>query len=573
MAKEKDNIKKDNAADDDYLELLKTVGSKDEASSKDEEASEEKSAQNEEITENGGEETSETAEISSDGKTDENPSVPPMKKNGEFVDISSKTEKEKNPFKRIAVWFKGLSKGKKTVVSIVAVILCIVIILGIFGAAFVIKKLNSIGKNIDNNINADDIIYDEDTDFTELDGAIDATGYLEALKEWATSGGKDSIMSSKNVINVLLIGADSRKGVNAGNTDVMMLISLNKKTKQIKLISMFRDSYTYINSNGKEYWKKLNDAYSKGGTNCLINTIQNDYKIKIDNYVMVNFESFKAVIDAMGGVTVKVQEYEANYIENRYHISMPVGESVRLNGEQALIFSRVRGCDADADVSRTRRQRQVINAIMDEFKSASLTNLNKYVDTVLPYVETGFSSSEILSLGMKALMGGWVNYERSQLQMPNAEARDSGSIYDSDVGSNIWIWVIDYQLAAHVLQTEIYGSSNITLEENRRTIIDIYKGRSATGGNNTGGGSTPIDSPDTTAAVSDATESTSPVSESISDTQNVSESGAGETDVTEPETEVTEPATDTDVTEPALDPNPDGGEKEGEDKNQNQNQN
>ena len=109
---------------------------------------------------------------------------------------------------------------------------------------------------------------------------------------------------------------------------------------------------------------------------------------------------------------------------------------------------------------------------------------------------------------------------------------------------------------------------DITLEEGRRTIIDIYNGRSATGGNNSGGGSTPIDSPDTTAAVSDATESTSPVSESISDTQNVSESGAGETDVTEPETEVTEPATDTDVTEPALDPNPDGG-----DKNQNQNQN
>lgn len=565
MAKEKDNIRKDNAADDDYLELLKTVGSKAEASSQNEEASKEKNAQNEEITENIGEKKAETAEISSDGNSDKSPSVPPMKKNGEFVDISSKTEKEKNPFKRIAVWFKGLSKSKKTVVSIVAVILCIVIILGIFGAAFVIKKLNSMGKNIDNPISADDIIYDEDTNFTELDGAIDATGYLDALKEWATSGGKDSIMSSKNVINVLLIGADSRKGVNAGNTDVMMLISLNKKTKQIKLVSMFRDSYTYINNNGNEYWRKLNSAFSIGGTDCLINTIQNDYKIKIDNYVMVNFESFKAVIDAMGGVTVKVQEYEANYIENRYHISMPVGESVRLNGEQALIFSRVRGCDADADVSRTRRQRQVINAIMDEFKSASLTNLNKYVDTVLPYVDTGFSSSEILSLGMKSLMGGWVNYERSQLQMPNAEARDSGSINGS------WIWVIDYQLAAHVLQTEIYGSSNITLEENRRTIIDIYKGRSATGGNNSGGGSTPIDSPDTTAAVSDTTESTSPVSESISDTQNVSESGAVETNVTEPETEVTEPATDTDVTEPALDPNPDGGEKEGEDKNQNQN--
>ena len=93
MAKEKDNIRKDNAADDDYLELLKTVGSKAEASSQNEEASKEKNAQNEEITENIGEKKAETAEISSDGNSDKSPSVPPLKMNGEFVDISSKTEK------------------------------------------------------------------------------------------------------------------------------------------------------------------------------------------------------------------------------------------------------------------------------------------------------------------------------------------------------------------------------------------------------------------------------------------------------------------------------------------------
>lgn len=558
MAKEKDNIK-DNADNDDYLELLKTFGSSENDIPDSEGVTEELT---EGLTEKSdiGDESAENDDGLGDAldtlNGEKSPSAPPMKKNGEFVDISSNIKKEKNIFKRIAAWFKALPKGKKAAVSAVAVLLCIVLVLGIFGAAFVIQKLGKIGKHIDKPIDSDDIIY-EDENFTEIDGSIGAAGYSEALKEWAMAGGSDKIMSSKNVINVLLIGADSRKGTNSGNTDCLMLISLNKKTKQIKLVSMFRDSYTYINNNGNEYWQKLNAAFSIGGTDCLINTIQNDYKIKIDNYVMVNFESFKKVIDAMGGVTVEVQEYEANYIENRYHISMPIGESVKLNGEQALIFSRVRGCDADADVSRTRRQRQVINAIMDEFKSASLTNLNKYVDAVLPYVETGFSSSDIISLGMKAIMGGWVNYERSQLQMPNAEAREGGSINGS------WIWVIDYHLAAHVLQTEIYGTSNIPLEEGRRTLIDIYNGRAGTGGSNTGSGSTPIESPETTAPVSDTTESTAPVSENVSGTENVSQSEApSESDTAPQETEPeTQPETPQPTEEPALDdPKTEGGE-------------
>ena len=102
-------------------------------------------------------------------------------------------------------------------------------------------------------------------------------------------------------------------------------------------------------------------------------------------------------------------------------------------------------------------------------QTASIGDLNKYIDILLPYVDTGYSKTQILSLGVQALTGKWFNYERTQLQMPDEESRTSGS-------ANAWIWVVDYQLAAHKLQNELYGQSNITLNEDRTSIIDVYRG-------------------------------------------------------------------------------------------------
>jgi anionic cell wall polymer biosynthesis LytR-Cps2A-Psr (LCP) family protein len=148
---------------------------------------------------------------------------------------------------------------------------------------------------------------------------------------------------------------------------------------------------------------------------------------------------------------------------------MPYGDNVTLNGEQALIFCRIRGCDADGDVSRTRRQRLVINSMINRVKSASVSELNSYLNALLPYIYTDFEKKEILSLGVQAITNGWANYERSEIQIPTPETRTSGNM-------GFWIWVVDYQLAAQILQKELYGKTNIVLEENRKTLIDVYRG-------------------------------------------------------------------------------------------------
>ncbi len=403
-----------------------------------------------------------------DSKNQENkPSPPPIKNNNEkkdTKDIRSSSKKEKNVFKRLSDWFNNLPKKKKIIVSIIAIVLAIVITLTATIGIFVVQKFGLLGDNI-NNAEYDDTIYAED-EFEDINIDIGSADFKKALKDWATQG-NDSKMSSKNVINVLLVGAD--RGTNSGNTDVMMLLSLNKKTKQLKLVSFLRDSYLYIESKNGSSCSKLNSAFSMGGPECLLETIENNYKIEIDNYVMVNFESFKEIIDAMGGITVDVKKYEADYNYTKFKISLPYGEDVTLNGEQALCFCRIRGCDSDGDVSRTRRQRQVIESIINRVTNASISDLNKYIDILLPYVDTGYSKTQILTLGVQALTGKWFNYERAQLQMPDEESRTSGS-------ANAWIWVVDYPLAAHKLQAEIYGFSNINLPEGRTTIIDVYRG-------------------------------------------------------------------------------------------------
>lgn len=407
--------------------------------------------------------------------------------------VENIVEKEKNPFKRLAKWFKELPPKKKVLVSILAVILAIILVLVTIFGVFVIQKFSLLGDG-NNNGEYDDVIY-EDGEFEDIEIDIGSAGFKQALIDWATKG-NDKKYSSKNVINVLLIGADSRNGTNSGNTDVMMLLSLNKKTKQLKMVSFFRDSYLYVEGKNRSYCTKLNAAFSMGGPETLMQTIENNYKIEIDNYVMVNFESFTSIIDAMGGIQVDVQQYEADYNYKKFKVTLPVGENVTLNGKQALCFVRIRGCDADGDVSRTRRQRQVIDSMISRVKQASVSDLNKYIDILLPYVETGYTEGQILSLGIKAVTGGWANYERKQLQMPPEDCRTSGS-------ADMWIWVVDYQLAAHKLQMELYGDSNITIREDRVSIIDVYNGANYTGNNDDIGdnNSNEVEVPDETVPV------------------------------------------------------------------------
>lgn len=374
-------------------------------------------------------------------------------------------------------------KRKKKALLIILPILSLILVVVLVVGGFVIHKLGLIEIDDPESTTIDatqDFVEKEDEtlDFAEMD---DATGndFREILKNWATNGGDK--MSNKNIINILLVGSDASAEMDdrvniteKGNTDAMILVSIDKVNKKIKLVSFMRDSYTYMDQFDR--YAKLNAACANGGPAYLVETIENDYKIEIDGYVMVDFDSFRQVIDVLGGVEVDVPQYVANHLNAGKHTGdikyVPAGENVLLTGEQALAFSRVRYSDSDGDVSRVRRQREVINALIEKCLDASLSEINEVADVILANVRTNISQKSILSYAAQAVSGGWAKFEITEVTMPTPDTR-----YGYSSRSTAWIWVVDYPLAAQKLQQELYGETNIVLEEEgRKTAITVIGG-------------------------------------------------------------------------------------------------
>ncbi len=381
----------------------------------------------------------------------------------------SRENKEKKPNPVAAFLWKDKRRRAKNFYFILVVFVCLITA----GMGYITEKLDLMATGDDVNIPAgneitQEVIYDEEE--LAIIEAIDSAGSLnDFLYQWANNGGE--LYSSKNVINVLLVGLDSKNALQyGGNSDSLILVSLNKKTEKISMCSFFRDSWCYMNVAGRDRYAKINSSYFHGGPDALIDTIERNFKIDIDHFVAVDFSSFRGIIDALGGITVPVQEYEAAYINKTnpdFHIE--AGEAVKLTGKQALVFARIRKSDYDSDVSRTRRQRQVITSLIESAKNASLSQLNNTLDELFKYVKTDLTKSQILSYAAQALAKGWMNYEIDQFTLSDQDVFRTGYVGPSAVV------FMDFPLAAHRVQTSVYGDSNIDPDENRLTVFDFVK--------------------------------------------------------------------------------------------------
>lgn len=201
------------------------------------------------------------------------------------------------------------------------------------------------------------------------------------------------------VKNFLIFGIEEIEG--ASNTDSMMIASINTRDNTIKLTSLLRD--TYVTIPGKNP-NKLNSVYAQGGSDLLINTIEQNYRIKIDGFAHIDFNSFESIVDLLGGIEIELGEKEANYLNTTNYISNPANRTVTagmnyLNGNQALGYCRVRKCEtlggANNDYGRTLRQRRVLTAIFEKYKSQSFINLLSTMNECLSYVTTNITAKQI----------------------------------------------------------------------------------------------------------------------------------------------------------------------------------
>lgn len=232
---------------------------------------------------------------------------------------------------------------------------------------------------------------------------------VEEIDETAIGINKETEERLAEYRNIALLGIDSRADdYGLGNrSDCIIIASLNQKTKDIKLISVYRDTYMQVEEKGKEKLDKVTHAYSFGGAQNALKALNTNLDMNITEYVTVNFDAVIATVDAIDGVTIDIDSSELNYI-NKYIDATSQSSGVKsshitktgkqtLDGVQAVAYSRIR-YTAGGDYKRTERMRTVIEAMLSKAKSLNIGQLNKLVDTILPRVSTNISGTEILSL-------------------------------------------------------------------------------------------------------------------------------------------------------------------------------
>lgn len=211
---------------------------------------------------------------------------------------------------------------------------------------------------------------------------------------------------SRGYRNIALFGVDARDGeLGRGNrSDSIIIASINQDTQEIKLVSVFRD--TYLNLSNDSY-NKCNAAYAQGGPEQAINMLNTNLDLDITDYVTVGFSGLIDSVDALGGIEIEVTDVEISHLNN-YQLTMseelgvdyiPVEHSGRqlLNGMQATAYCRIRYTKGD-DFRRAERQRDVLTAMMEKAKQAPASSLREMVIAILPEVETSLEVNEIISV-------------------------------------------------------------------------------------------------------------------------------------------------------------------------------
>ena len=265
---------------------------------------------------------------------------------------------------------------------------------------------------------------------------------------------------NKDVYNILLIGADARKKKNYNNSDAMLLVSIDSANKVIHLTSFMRDMYAIVPGYGG---RKLNSAYGLGRGPLLVETIENNWKIPIDNYASVDFAAVVHVVDTLGGVDIDVTEEELP-VMNTYvrQLSKYFGKSVEehqiekagrihCDGIQALGYMRIRA--VGFDYARTHRQRIVLQAIMKKLKTMNVSQMLSVAEQILPYITHNVDEGRVLALLTSA--PAILTYDIAESRVP----------YDGLFKSYNQNLVCDFPATIERLHKEIYENQGGTVTQ------------------------------------------------------------------------------------------------------------
>ncbi len=270
----------------------------------------------------------------------------------------------------------------------------------------------------------------------------------------------DGTLSASYVKNVLVIGTDSRDpSQDGGRSDSMILLSINSHSRKIYMTSFMRDAYVEIPGNGSG---KLNSAYSYGGAELLMDTIEYNYGVDIDDYVLFTFEACADMIDAVGGVELTISDREAEAVneilisevnglmgDDRNDDLLESGGTLKLDGKQALSYSRIRYV-GNADFERTERQRTVMQQVITKVLKNPL-RIFSICMMALPDMVTNISAFSLYGDAL-TLPFQLISYDLEQLRIPD------DSMYWNDTVNGESVLRVDFDAAYTLLQSTVYAS-------------------------------------------------------------------------------------------------------------------
>lgn len=265
--------------------------------------------------------------------------------------------------------------------------------------------------------------------------------------------------SDDDIYNVMLIGVDRQDTNWNGNSDAMILVSINKKENKVSMVSLMRDTYVDIAGVG---YAKLNAAYAYGAGPLLCQTVTDTFRIQVDRYAAVDFFDLIDVIDIIGGVDLEVTAKEAEVangyindmcvrlmdIDPSQHFFPSEGGMIHCDGVQAVAYARNRFV-GNSDFERTQRQRYVLTQLMAEVKQLSVVQMTEKMQAILEHVTMNIPETEIWS--MVSELPEMLEYKFEQVRVPYDDMYDVIYVKGQDMLVPYW----EDTLAK--LQEQIYG--------------------------------------------------------------------------------------------------------------------
>ena len=244
--------------------------------------------------------------------------------------------------------------------------------------------------------------------------------------------------------NILIMGSDARPGDKVSRSDSLMIMSIDSIHDDVKITSLARDTLVNIDDHGKT---KLTHAYAFGKEKLLIKTVEDNFDIDIDDFVAIDFKSFMAIIDAVGGVTVEVKDHDINELnkfipetyswdtrQDKGDMQLVKSSGIqKLNGYQALSFARIR--HNDSAFGRDNRQRMILSSLMKELKATSKFKYLSILKTAAPYITTNMDTMKLIKYGLSIMTKDISNIKQMEFPLVDNPRYTTSGIY----GSHGWV--------------------------------------------------------------------------------------------------------------------------------------